>query len=86
MYTFPKFCIRCGLLIESAYCGRIFVRVHWVKQRHTRRILQNGETKQEVVTERVILHQDGDEPPAPLQRNIDELAATFRAYDITPQT
>lgn len=60
-----------------------FVRVHWIKQRHTRRVLRDGKPRQEIVTERITLLQDGDEPPAELQEKIDKLAADFRDYDIT---
>ena len=62
----------------------MFVRVHWVKQRHTRTVLRDGHPQQEVVSERIWMQQHGDTPPPELQDKLDSLADYFRNYDIKP--
>lgn len=62
----------------------IFVRVHWVKQRHTRTVFCDGQQRQEVITERIFMQQHGDIPPPELQNKLDKLADYFRSYDISP--
>lgn len=59
--------------------------MHWVKQRHTRTVLYKGEARQKVVTERIIMHQDGDVLPTELQHKVDQLASDFRDYDLTAE-
>jgi len=62
----------------------MFNRVHWVKQRHTRTVLRDGQPEQEIVSERIWMQQHGDTPPPELQNKIDTLADQFRNYDIKP--
>lgn len=62
----------------------IFVRIHWVKQIHTRTVVKDGVVQERKTTERVLIHQDGDEPPEELQDSINQLADDFINYDIKP--
>lgn len=62
----------------------IFVRIHWVKQLHTRTVVRDGVVQERKTTERVLIHQDGDEPPDELQESINQLAEDFMNYDIKP--
>lgn len=55
-----------------------------MKQRHIRTVLRDGEPSQEIITERILMQQHGDDPPPELQDKIDKLADYFRSYDIRP--
>jgi len=65
------------------YYGTVIIRVHWVKQRLTRTLFRDGLRQQDVVTERVLMHQSGDQPPSQLQAKIDQLACDFKDCDIS---
>lgn len=43
----------------------------------------DGKAKQEVVTERILMQQHGDQPPVELQKKLDQLASCFEDYDIS---
>lgn len=60
----------------------IFTRIHWIKQIHTRTVIRDGVVQEQKTSERMMIHQDGDEPPRELQQSIDHLAEDFRNYDI----
>lgn len=51
---------------------------------HIRTVIRDGVVHEQRRTERMLLNQDGDEPPEELQRAIDRMAEDFRNYDITP--
>lgn len=61
----------------------VFARIHWIKQIHTRTVVRDGVVQEQNTTERMLLHQDGDEPPDEVQKSLDDLADDFRNYNIS---
>lgn len=76
-------CVVVGSLTQRSYEKiLIFARIHWVKQIHTRTVVRDGVVQERKTTERVLIRQDGDEPPEELQRSINQLAEDFMNYEL----